>query len=78
MSATKNTKHNDPRIAAFNGKGLLDVNDIENIFECGRSKARLVMNKLPHFRFGKKELCYTVDLIDYIDKNGGIVVKWER
>lgn len=71
-------RNTDPKLLAFKGKGLLDVNDLEDIFECGRSKARLVMNKLPHFRFGKKELCYTVDLIDCIDKNGGIVVKWER
>ena len=69
---------NDPRVLAFKGKGLLDIYDLQDIFDCGYSKARLVMDVLPHFRFGKKDLCYTVDLIDYIDKNGGIVVEWKR
>lgn len=63
---------------AFNGKGLLDIYDLKEIFDCGYSKARLVMDKLPHFRFGKKDMCYTSELIKYIDEHGGIVVKWKR
>ena len=47
---------NDPRVLAFKGKGLLDIYDLQDIFDCGYSKARLVMDVLPHFRFGKKDL----------------------
>lgn len=72
---SKVTNIEEGKFDAFKGKGLLDIYDLQEIFDCKYNKARLVMDEIPHFRFGKKDMCYTSELIKYIDEHGGIVVK---
>lgn len=56
----------------------LCIKEICEIMQCGYSKGRLIMDQVKHFRSGKKDLCWTIDLINFIESNKGIVVKWPK
>ena len=60
------------------GAQYLYVKDLQAIFRVGYSKARLMMDKLPHLRIGNKDAVLRMQLEEYIIENGGIEVKWSK
>lgn len=60
------------------GAQYLYVKDLQEMFRVGYSKARLMMDKLPHVRIGNKDAVLRKQLEEYIIENGGIEVKWPK
>lgn len=56
----------------------LYVQDLQEIFSVGYSKARLMMNKLPYVRIGKRDAVLKSQLTSYIAEHGGISVEWPK
>lgn len=56
----------------------LYVQDLQEIFGVGYSKARLMMNKLPYVRIGKRDAVLKSQLTAYVAEHGGISVEWPK
>lgn len=56
----------------------LYVKDLQELFQVGYSKARLMMDVLPSKRIGHRDCVLRSDLNAYIEENGGINVKWPK
>ena len=56
----------------------LEVADLMTIFKCGVSKARLIMDKLPHTRIGRKYYVLRSDLNEYMATHDSIDCAWPK
>ena len=56
--------------------GLLYVKDLQQLFRCGESKARLMMDELPTVLIGSRRAVLTRELNRYLAENESIKVKW--
>lgn len=55
---------------------FLDTRDLQDLFGVGRSKARLMMDAPPSVRVGGKDYISATKLAEYLDRHGGISVRW--
>ncbi|WP_303203004.1 hypothetical protein [Raoultibacter timonensis] len=60
------------------GAEYLCVKDLQELFRVGYSKARLMMNKLPYVRIGKRDAVLKSQLTAYVAEHGGITVEWPK
>ena len=60
------------------GAEYLYVKDLQELFRVGYSKARLMMNKLPYVRIGKRDAVLKSQLTAYVAEHGGISVEWPK
>lgn len=60
------------------GAEYLYVKDLQELFRVGYSKARLMMNKLPYVRIGKRDAVLKSQLTTYVAEHGGISVEWPK
>lgn len=59
----------------FCEKKVLDVYDIQELFDIGIVKARKLMQIVPHYRVGNKDMCTRIDLYNAFVKNK-LKIKW--
>jgi hypothetical protein len=60
---------------------FLYVEDLQQLFKVGRSKARLMMDALPstiRIRIGQKDCISSHALTEYLSTHDGIAVKWPK
>lgn len=57
---------------------FLDWNDIANIFNCGKSKAMLIMHSIGVIYIGSKAYIRSEDLENHLAKHGEIAITWPR
>lgn len=61
---------------------LLYLDDIQRMFRCGRSKAGLMLDKLEDdgvaVRIGNRPAVSSSELMGYLERNGGIQVRWPK
>jgi hypothetical protein len=67
-----------PQFEQSSGADYLYVKDLQELFQCGYSKARLMMDTLPSKRIGYRDCILRTDLDAYIDENDGINLKWPK
>lgn len=65
----KNSKNLYGDIEDFCEKKLLDVRDIQELFGVGIVKATKIMNIVPHFRVGHKNMCTRIALFRAATQN---------
>ena len=59
----------------FCEKKVLDISDIQEIFGVGVNKARKIMQVVPHFRVGNKDMCTCIKLYEAA-VNNKLKIKW--
>lgn len=59
-------------------KPFLRVEDVRELFGCGRSKALLLMHEVGVFHVGHVVYVRSGDLVDHITERGGIEISWDR
>lgn len=57
---------------------VLYVSDLMELFSCGRSKASLIMDAIPHVKIGQRSAVFRMDLEDYLRDHGGVSVVWPK
>lgn len=65
----------DPSIIT---KPYLGVEDIRELFGCGRSKALLLMHEVGVFYVGHVVYVKSSDVINHIAEKGGIKITWQK
>ena len=60
------------------GKPYLGWPDISELFDCGRSKALLIMHKVGVVHVGRSVFVRAADLEAYINERGNIDIAWPK
>lgn len=70
-------KFSDFGYKSVTGTMFLNIQDLRNIFNCGDTKARKIMDQLPWVKFGNSKRVHGDLLAKYLNENRGFDLEWD-